>query len=119
LNTPGDTLATLKRKDKDDEEIEKNILYHEAVSSLLYLMLGSWPNIANNMINLAQYTTNFNNIYWTAVKQIFRYGKGTINNILILVDLENDPNITLSGACNSNWTEDLDDRCSTEDTYLQ
>jgi hypothetical protein len=41
LNIPGDTLATLKRKDKDDEEIEKNILYHEAVSSLLYLMLGS------------------------------------------------------------------------------
>ena len=111
-STPGDMSVILKKDNGNNEEAQKNIPYCEAVSSLMYLMLCTRPDIANPMIKLAQYTANFNNVHWTAVKHVFRYLKGSIDNVLTLGNVEkvNEQNMTLYGACDSNWAEDLDDR---------
>ena len=111
-STPGDMSVILKKDNRNNEEAQKNIPYCEAVGSLVYLMLCTRPDIVNPMIKLAQYTANFNNVHWTAVKRVFRYLKGSTDNVLTLGNVEkvNKQNMTLYGACNSNWAEDLDDR---------
>ena len=111
-STPGDISVILKKDDGNNEEAQKNIPYREAVGSLMYLMLCTRPDIANPMIKLAQYAANFNNVHWTVVKHVFWYLKGSIDNVLTLGNVEkvNKRNVTLSGICDSNCTEDLNDR---------
>ena len=96
----------------NNEEAQKNIPYHKAVGSLMDLMLYTRPDIANPTIKLAQYTVNFNNVHWTAVKHVFWYLKGSLDNVLTLWNVEkvNERNVTLYGTCDSNWAEDLNDR---------
>ena len=87
-NTPADTTVKLKKGETNDNR-DTSIPYCKAVGSLMYLMLCTRPNIAVPTIKLAQYTTCFNNIHWTAVKQVMRYVKGTINNVLVLGNVNN------------------------------
>ena len=114
-STPGDTLVILRKDNGNNEEAQKNIPYCKAVSSLMYLMLCTRPDIVNPMIKLVQYTSNFNNVHSTVVKHVFQYLKGSNDNVCTLGNVEkvNERNMTLSGACDSNWVEDLDDRQST------
>jgi len=44
-STPGDMSVILKKNDGNNEEAQKNIPYYKAVSSLIYLMLCTRPDI--------------------------------------------------------------------------
>src|ERR1700733_6274875 len=87
-STPGNTLVILKKDDGNNEEAQKNIPYHKAVGSFMYLMLCIRPDIVNPTIKLAQYAANFNNVHWIAVKCVFWYLKGSIDNVLTLGNVE-------------------------------
>ena len=87
-NTPGDTAVILKKNEENKNEDMQDIPYREAIGSLMYLMLCTRPDIANPMIKLSQYATNFNNTHWTAVKRILQYIKGTLNDTLALGNLK-------------------------------
>ena len=39
LNTPGDMVVTLKKNEENNNDMLQNIPYHEAIGSLMYLML--------------------------------------------------------------------------------
>jgi hypothetical protein len=52
-------------------------LYATAIGLLMYTALGTRPDIAYAVQTLAQYTQNPQPVYWTGIKRIFRYLKGT------------------------------------------
>src|SRR5260370_17962451 len=55
----------------------KNVPYREAVGSLMYAMMGTWPDIAFATSTVAQFLENPGWAHWEAVKKIFHYLKGT------------------------------------------
>ena len=55
-----------------------NIPYREAVGTLLWLSLGTRPDICYAVSQVAKFNDCFGKEHWDAVKKIFRYLKGTI-----------------------------------------
>ena len=87
----------------------------------MYLMLCTRPDLSQSVIKVSQFSTNFNNTHWTAVKRILRYVKGNKDIVLTLgsrlsggsMHSEQSDPIILFGSCDSDWAGDLDDRRST------
>jgi hypothetical protein len=59
-------------------------LYRQAVGSLLYIALGSRPDIAYAATTLGRYSSNPDQSHWTAVKHLFRYLKATASKKLTI-----------------------------------
>jgi hypothetical protein len=55
----------------------KNILYHEAIGSLMYMSIAMHPNIMFAMSVLSQFLDNPREAHWDVVKHIFCYLMGT------------------------------------------
>jgi len=55
----------------------RNILYHEAVGSLMYASLGTHLDITYAVQTVSRFSKNLGLIHWEAVKWIFHYLKGT------------------------------------------
>lgn len=53
--------------------------YREAVGSLMYLGIGTRPDIAFALSTVSQYLESPDKIHWSAVKRILKYLKGTLN----------------------------------------
>ena len=51
----------------------RNIPYRKAVGSLMYIVMGTRPNIAFAISTVAQFLDNLGWAHWEAVKRIFRY----------------------------------------------
>ena len=54
-----------------------DVPYHEAVGSLMYMALGTHPNIAYAVQTVSRFTSKPGLDHWEAVKHIFWYLKGT------------------------------------------
>lgn len=106
--TPGDTNAQLIASETG---CDTNIPYQEAVGALLYLSIISRPDITYQINKLSQFNNCYNNSHWVAIKRVFRYLKGTINQgIVYAVDINNFQPI---GYCDSDYAGDLNSRKST------
>ena len=55
----------------------KNVPYREAVGALMYVSMGTRPDITFAVSTVAQFLDNPAWVHWEAVKRIFRYLKGT------------------------------------------
>jgi len=55
----------------------RNVPYHEAVGSLMYASLGTHPDICFAVQSVSRFNNKPTLTHWEAVKQIFRYLKGT------------------------------------------
>ena len=64
------------KTDESDESYNQSE-YQSAVGSLLYLSIGTRPDIAFAVSNVAKFCSNPTKSHWTAVKKMFRYIKGT------------------------------------------
>ena len=62
----------------------RNILYREAVGSLMYVVIATRPDIAYAVSYLARFMSNPGCAHWEAVKRVIRYLKGTKDSKLIL-----------------------------------
>ena len=60
----------------EDGEVVK-VPYREAIGSLMYLMVGTRPDIAFSVSRLARYVEHPTAAHWSAVKRIIRYVKET------------------------------------------
>ena len=82
-DTPADSTVILSRNMSPTTEEEKaemsKIPYREAVGTLLWLSLGTRPDISYAVSQVARYNDCYGMEHWQAVKRIFRYLKGTIN----------------------------------------
>ena len=58
--------------------------YHEAVRLLMYVVIGTWLDIAYAVSYLARFMENSGNVPWEAVKRVIRYLKGTKDPKLVL-----------------------------------
>jgi transposase InsO family protein len=90
-------------------------LYQSAVGAIMYVMLGTRPDIAFAVASLSQFSSNPSQTQWTAVKHVLRYLKGTSDYKLTYGEATTSlKNRTLHfhGFCDSDWGADIDDRRS-------
>ena len=82
---PGHNLSKsqLPVSDLDIEEM-RDIPYQEAVSSLMYVVVGTRLDIAYAVSYLVRFMSNPGRAHWEAVKRVIRYLKGTKDAKLIL-----------------------------------
>lgn len=64
----------------------KNVPYREAVGALMYVSMGTRPDITFAVSTTAQFMDNPAWVHWEAVKRIFRYLKGTKDLELVYGD---------------------------------
>eukprot|EP00253_Pinus_taeda_P025977 PITA_25977 len=79
-------------KTQEEEEDMSHVPYESAISSLMYEMVYTRPNIAHVVGVLSRFMSKPGKEHWTVVKQVFRY---------------------LRGTSDYDWAEDLDQRRST------
>ena len=84
--------------------------YREAIGSLMYLMIGTRPDIAFAVSKLSRYLDCAEQKHWNAVKRVLRYVKGT-KDFGICFDGTKD--IMPVGYSDSDWAGDVNDRKST------
>ena len=88
---------------------EDKKLYQCMAGSIMYLMLGTRPDIAYAVSVVSRFSSNPNQSHFRATKRILRYLKGTHNYILVLQGPLGD----LRGYTDSDWAGDKDTRRST------
>lgn len=94
-----------------ESEPAGDVPYREAVGSLMYLMIGSRPDLAFAVGKLSQFVENPQAHHWVAVKRVLRYIQGT-SKFGILYGLHG-AKLTLEGSCDSDWGGNRTDRKST------
>lgn len=109
LSTPMDINAKLT-KSTEKSNNEKNYPYKEAVGSLIYLMIGSRPDIAYSVGKLSQFMDAYDKTHWAAVKHILRYLKGTLD---LGITYHGNGTNKLEGFCDSDYAGDQETRKST------
>ena len=82
---PGHNL-TKSQSQSDSQAIEemKCVPYREAMGSLMYAIIRTWPDIAYAVSYLARFIANLGRAHWDTVKPIIRYLKGTKDAKVIL-----------------------------------
>ena len=63
-------------KTQEEEEDMFHVPYASAVSSLMYAMVYTRPNIAHAVGVLSKFMSKLGKEHWTAVKRVFRYLRG-------------------------------------------
>ena len=66
-------LADLCPKTKEEKQDMACIPYQSTIGSLLYIALGTRPDIAYAVCTLARYSQNPGHVHWAGVKSIIRY----------------------------------------------
>jgi len=64
-------------KTQEEEEVMSCFLYASAVSSLMYVMVCTRPDIAHAMGVFSRFMSKLGMEHWTIVKWVFRYLRGT------------------------------------------
>ena len=82
--------------------------YQSLVGSLMYLAVGTWPDIAYSVAVLRKFNAQPTNNHFQAAKHLLRYLKQTASLALIY-----SPADSLVGYTNSDFAEDTGDRKST------
>jgi len=124
VSTPLDPSVQLKRSDgggyDDDNNNNKETnyadetLFRQIIGSLMFLMIGTRPDIAAAVSIISQFSTKPTQEHYQAAKRILRYLKGSANLKLYLGGIsEADKTLKLIGYSDANWGNDTDTRKST------
>ena len=114
--TPADPSQKLSKQDcpkTDSEEAKemKNIPYRALVGSLMHAMVGTRPDIAFAVSQVARFMHNPGPKHWTAAKRILRYLKKTKD--MKIAFQKNAQNVTsLHAYADADWASNPDDRKS-------
>lgn len=73
--TPELHIKILERPAEDAKD--KNWPYRELIGALMYLAVGTRPDLANTVSKLAQFSNEPNQQHWAAAKRVLRYLAGT------------------------------------------
>ena len=108
--------------DKSSDEPVDPTTFRQIVGSLMYLMVGTRPDLAAAVGIVSQFSASPRKSHLAAAKRIIRYLKGSINLKLKLGNATNatknatiDPaeTIKISGYSDANWGNDINTRRST------
>lgn len=88
--------------------------YLQAVGALMFLMLGTRPDIAFSITKLSQFSHNPGFVHWKAVQRVLRYLGATINLSITYSGTTHlsQPSLSLVGYCDADWGSARDDRKS-------
>ena len=115
VSTPMETNLNLTKNGSNPAHLDsfesQKFPYQSMVGSLMYIMVGTRPDIAYSVGVVSQYLQNYGSDQITAVKRIFRYLKGSID--LCLKYTYSGSEYDLLGYSDANWGRDIDDRRST------
>ena len=92
----------------DDIEYMSRVLYSSAISSLMYTMVCSRPDLSHALSVVSRYMANPGKEHWRAVQWIFRYLRGT-SSVCLQFGKSRDG---LVGYVDSDHAGDLDKRRS-------
>ena len=80
----------------EDMNFMTNVVYQSVVGSLVYTMICTQAVVVYVVGVVSQYMTNLRSLHWSAVKWIFRYLKGTMDQGL---SCSESPNLLVVGYC--------------------
>lgn len=112
--TPVDTNLYLDTVQRSNENI--NFPYREAVGSLMYLAIGTRPDIAYIVNYLSQFNEKPTHEHCSALKRVFRYIQGTKDHGLYY---SSDSKFQLKGFCDSDFAGDVNTRKSRSGAIIQ
>ena len=115
VNTPVDTGSKLVKSTDESEGVDQT-LYQSAVGNLLYLSIGTRPDITYAVSSVAKFCADPSKQHLTAVKRILRYLKGTTHLGLLY---SKDDCKDCVGYSDADWAGDIDDRKSTSGYLFQ
>jgi hypothetical protein len=99
--------SDISPKTPEDKAEMLKIPYREAVGSLMYLMIGSRPDLAYSVSLVSRFMEDPGLEHWKSVKQIFKYIKGTKDLHIEYKYLPTTPN-SISVFCDADWGGDTD-----------
>ena len=74
--------SSLSQKTIEEESYMKKFPYSSIVSSLVYAMVCTCPNISHAMNVVSRYMANLGKTHWHAIKWIFHYLQGIVDTFL-------------------------------------
>ena len=104
-----------KTMNYDSPELADPRLYREIVGSLIYVMIGTRPDICYAVTKLSQHMSKPTNAHLGLAKHVLRYIKGTLN--FVLKFSKSDDPLKLIGFCDSDWGNSEDRRSITGYCY--
>ena len=111
VHTPMDANAQLQKADGGAPVTDEP--YRQAIGSLMYLMVGTRPDLAFSVGKLSQFVEAPTDTHWIAVKRILRYVAGTANMCIQYSGKLDNKVTNLIGYSDSDWAGDHSDRKST------
>ena len=91
----------------------KRISYLTVIGSLMYLMLGTHPDIAYAVGALSCFSAKPSHMHWEAAKHVLRYIQATKNMELCFTGTELSTDMDFHGYSDAGWSQDPDNSCST------
>ena len=113
-NSPMDPGLKLRRPNKkdistEDQECLNRLPYRSLVGCLIYLSVGTRPDITYTVQQLSQFLDCYTYAHWNAAIQVIRYLKGTRD---LKLTLGGHKSLELLGLTDSDWANCLDTRRS-------
>ena len=97
-----------KRTPLQQKEFESR--YRSILGMVLYLAMGSRPDIAFAVSFLARFASNPDKRHWNAMKSLVKYLKGTPTHGILFTKQDNE--ISFDAFCDADWATDESDRKS-------
>jgi hypothetical protein len=114
VSTPLDKSVTLSNDDSPDTPEEtaymRSVPYLSAVGSLMYLSVGTRPDIAYAVGALSRFNSNPGRIHWQQCQRVFRYLQGTRD---LMLQYGGKSDIKLDVYSDADYAGDLDSARST------
>lgn len=109
--TPLPSGAVLQKADSD-YKADSGLLrqYQALIGTLIYVMIGTRPDISYAVIRLSQYMSNPTDHHYKSAKYILRYLLGTQS---YAIKYNGSSNAGIIGYSDADWAENKDDRHST------
>ena len=104
--TPLEVGLQLVKADKSDDALP----YREAVGILMYLMVGTRPDLAFAIGKQSRFVSCYGKEHWAAIKRVLRYVKGSMGKGLVF---DKNSSCGLQGFSVADWAGDHETRRST------
>jgi hypothetical protein len=105
-------------KGSDDQERADKTMYQSAVGSLMFISQMTRPDITFAVHQVAQFAADPTTGNWTAVKNIFRYLKGT-KDLALRMRKEDSKTVTMTSYSDADWAGCQDTRRSTSGVVVK
>lgn len=108
-STPADPNMKLVNPSIEEKEAAQHLPYQRLIGSLMYLSVGTRPDITHAVSVLSQFNSNFGTIHWNAAKRVLRYLKSTMH---LKLHFQKKNTIAIKGYADADYGACLNDRRS-------